>query len=330
MLKTALKPRWILALIGALVVATGFVLLSQWQFNRSETAPPPPASTTEQVVALTSHITPATDMMASSADQMVTATGSFLPGKQVLISSRIQDDKSGYWVVGSFLVDGAPDSNTIAVVRGWQPDESAPAPAPSGTIKLTGRLLPTEAPLARDLGQISYESLSVAELINIWDVPAYSAFIVAGPMTGANGVDVSAAATGLTQVDVGPQPQETQLNWLNIFYGIEWVVFAGFAVFLWYRLVADDYRRVREDIADAAALAAGIDPATVYGRAVARDTRAGSSDAASAQTEEPQVAEPETAKPHTAESQTEDSHTVESPTQMPLTEAPHTSPKDQS
>jgi hypothetical protein len=28
-------------------------------------------------------------------------------------------------------------------------------------------------------------------------------------------------------------------NLLNIFYAIEWVLFAGFAVFLWYRLVKD-------------------------------------------------------------------------------------------
>jgi hypothetical protein len=34
---------------------------------------------------------------------------------------------------------------------------------------------------------------------------------------------------------------------MNIFYAVEWVVFAGFAIFLWWRLVADDYRRTLED-----------------------------------------------------------------------------------
>ena len=29
------------------------------------------------------------------------------------------------------------------------------------------------------------------------------------------------------------------LNLLNIFYAVEWVIFAGFAIFLWYRLVKD-------------------------------------------------------------------------------------------
>lgn len=266
MLKTALKPRWILALVGALVVATGFVLLSQWQFNRSQTEAPPPVTTTERVVPLTGHLTPATDLMARDADQMVSAAGSFLPGKQILVKNRIEDGRTGYWVVAAFKVDGAPAGNIIPVVRGWQADDAAPAPAPPGTLGITGRLLPTEAPISQDAGQGAYASLSVAELINVWDVPSYSGFVVASSVTGADGADLSAAATGLVQVNVGPQPQERQINWLNIFYGIEWVVFAGFAVFLWYRLVADDFRREQEDIADAAALAAGLDPATVYRR----------------------------------------------------------------
>lgn len=266
MLKTALKPRWILALVGALVVATGFVLLSQWQFNRSQTEAPPPVTTTERVVPLTGHLKPATDLLARDADQMVSAAGSFLPGKQVLVGNRLQDGKKGYWVVAAFKVDGAPAGNTIPVVRGWQADDAAPAPAPDGALEITGRLLPTEAPISRDAGQVAYDSLSVAELINVWDVPSYSGFIAATAVTGADGADRSAAATGLVPVHVGPQPQERQLNWLNIFYGIEWVVFAGFAVFLWYRLVADDFRRKQEDIADAAALAAGLDPVDVYRR----------------------------------------------------------------
>lgn len=261
MLKTALKPRWILALLGALAVATGFVLLSQWQFNRSQDAPPPPPSTTEKTVPLTGHFEPAQDMMASEADQIVSAEGSFLPGKQILVRGRINDGVTGYWVVAPFAVDGAPDRNTIPVVRGWQPTDAVPTPAPAGKLELIGRLLPTEAPIDETAGASSFPSLSVAQLINVWDVPSYSGFIVANDVTGANGEPAGAQSAELDPVQVGPQPQEQPLNWLNIFYGIEWVVFAGFAVFLWYRLIADDYRRQLEDAADEAAIAAGLAPA---------------------------------------------------------------------
>ncbi|MER2138315.1 MAG: SURF1 family protein, partial [Arthrobacter sp.] len=53
--------------------------------------------------------------------------------------------------------------------------------------------------------------------------------------------------TGLQTVTVAPQPQETTVNWLNIFYAVEWVVFAGFSVFLWWRLLADSYQRSLEE-----------------------------------------------------------------------------------
>lgn len=250
MLKTALKPKWILALVGALLAATGFVLLSQWQFSRSEEEPPPPAATTEAAVPLTEHFKPAKVMYASEADQVVDATGRFLPGKQVLVGNRLQDGTKGYWVVAAFAVDGAPARNTIPVVRGWQPDDAAPPALPDGKLKVTGRLLPTEAPIDGKPKEDALASLSVAQLVNIWDVPSYSGFIVAFDATTAGGADAGARAAGLEQVTAGPQPQERQLNWLNIFYGIEWFVFAGFAVFLWWRLVADDYRREQEDLED--------------------------------------------------------------------------------
>lgn len=251
MFKTALKPKWILALVGALLAASGFVLLSQWQFSRSQDAPPPPVSTTESAVPLTSHFKPATVMFESAADQVVSASGHFVDGKQVLVRNRLQDGNKGYWVVAAFEVDGAPKHNTIPVVRGWQPEPTPPPAAPAGALDLTGRLLPTEAPIdGKPDGNPGLKSLSVAQLINIWDIPSYSGFIVAFDVATPAGADAGASAAGLEQVNVGPQPQDQELNWLNIFYGIEWFVFAGFAVFLWWRLVVDDYRREQEDLED--------------------------------------------------------------------------------
>ena len=64
--------------------------------------------------------------------------------------------------------------------------------------------------------------------------------------TGVDGIDVYAAyvverdaPAGLAQIDSPPPIQQSTLNWLNIFYAAEWVIFAGFAIFFWYRLVKD-------------------------------------------------------------------------------------------
>ena len=40
-----------------------------------------------------------------------------------------------------------------------------------------------------------------------------------------------------------PPNREVSLNLLNVFYAAEWVIFAGFAVFLWWRLVRDEWEK---------------------------------------------------------------------------------------
>ncbi|MEE2521239.1 SURF1 family cytochrome oxidase biogenesis protein [Pseudarthrobacter sp. J75] len=260
MWKTALKPQWIAGFVFAIVVSGVFVLLSQWQFGRSTTPEIPVNPATEDVRPLTGTLDPGSFFPGSVADQMVAATGEYDPAKQVLVAERLKDGAKGYWVVDAFKVDGAPALEGVAaspetwipVARGWVADpEAAPAP-PSGIITLTGRLLPSEAPLANVDPQPGWASaVSAAELINQWNVSSYPAFIAATSEM-AGGADVSAAAveSPLEPLEIGPQPPGQKVNWLNLFYSLEWVVFAGFALFIWWRLVRDDYNRDREEELD--------------------------------------------------------------------------------
>jgi cytochrome oxidase assembly protein ShyY1 len=255
--KTALKPRWIAGFVFAIAVSGVFVLLSQWQFGRSTQPEVPTNPATEQVRPLTDTLQPGEFFHGTDADQMVSAEGSYDPAKQLLVPGRLHDGKTGYWVVSAFAVDGAPaltgaaasPQTWIPVARGWVAEPGdAPAP-PSGTLELTGRLLPSEAPVpgtAPKPGEAT--AVSVAELINYWEVSSYPGFVAATAEV-ANGVDVSAAAVQgeLLPLDIGPQPPAQQINWLNLFYSLEWVVFAGFALFIWWRLVKDDYHRDLEE-----------------------------------------------------------------------------------
>jgi cytochrome oxidase assembly protein ShyY1 len=187
---------------------------------------------------------------------MVSVDGAFLPGTRMLVENRLRDGEEGLWVVQAFAVDPAPDAApgegaVIPVVLGWvaAAEDAASVPQQQGAAAVVGRLLPPEAPVAQRNADGQVPSLSTAELSNVWDATAYAAFIVATDVT----VDGAAVpfADGMEPVVVGPQPQDTPINWLNIFYAVEWVVFAGFAFFLWWRLVADDHRRTLEDAADA-------------------------------------------------------------------------------
>jgi surfeit locus 1 family protein len=68
------------------------------------------------------------------------------------------------------------------------------------------------------------------------DRPVYFGYVTAAEPIG-----------GLEAIVSPPPEQQAELNWLNVFYAIEWIVFAGFAVFVWYRLVKDAVQREREE-----------------------------------------------------------------------------------
>lgn len=283
MLRTALKPQWIAALVGALVVSWVFVLLSQWQFSRSVSEAPPAARTTEEVRPLGDVLRPGEAFPGTAADQMVTLSGSYDPKRQVLVRDRLQDGRTGWWIVTAFAVDGAPSvggerGTVIPVARGWIASPEQASQPPSGALKLTGRLLPSEAPKAEhDVAAGQVPTLSVAQLINVWDVPSYPGFVSATAQVTSAGAPVQAAA-GLEPLSIEAQPLEQPVNWLNIFYAVEWVVFAGFSIFLWWRLVRDDYERTQDALADAAEAEAHTDAGAEPG------TR---SDSAEASTDQP-------------------------------------------
>lgn len=260
MWKTARKPRWIAGFIFAIAISGVFVLLSQWQFGRSVQPEVTVSPTTEQVQPLLDTLAPGEFFHGSDADQMVSASGTYDPNRQVLVPDRLKDGASGYWVVSAFAVTGAPvlqgaaatPQTWIPVARGWVAHPGDVAAPPSGLIELTGRLLPSEAPLpakAPAAGEAS--AVSVAELINRWNISSYPGFVSATAEI-SGGKDVSAAAVPgtLQPLEIGPQPPAQKVNWLNLFYSLEWVVFAGFALFIWWRLVKDDYQRDLEELDD--------------------------------------------------------------------------------
>jgi len=257
--KTALQPRWIAGLVFAIAVSGVFVLLSQWQFGRSTQPEVPVNPATEQVQALTKTLQPGDFFRGSVADQMVEASGTYDPAKQVLVAGRLKDGKTGYWVVTAFAVTDAPvlkgaaasPKTYIPVARGWIADPADASAPPSGVIRLTGRLLPSEAPVPNAAPEPGHASaVSVAELINAWNVSSYPAFVSATAEKSGTADVGAAAGSGLEPLSIPAQPPAEKVNWLNLFYSVEWIVFAGFALFIWWRLVKDDYRRSLEDAED--------------------------------------------------------------------------------
>jgi len=265
MLQMMLRPRWVLALLAALAIAAGFALLGQWQLERAVEQAVVIERPTEEVRPLAEVAEPDGPTEQAATGQRVEVTGSYVAGDTVLVEGRLNDGVAGYWVVAHLEVTDATPGG-LPVALGWAPDEDAAREAADrfdASIEaegvpatVVGRFLPSEAPVAPDddADPHAMQTVAVAQLINVWagydDRPVYFGYVTAAE-----------PAPGLAAISSPPPEVQAELNWLNIFYAVEWVVFAGFAVFLWYRLVRDAVEREREEAEQASATAADRDPA---------------------------------------------------------------------
>ncbi|MCU1579498.1 MAG: hypothetical protein JWP19_1702 [Rhodoglobus sp.] len=232
--RIARRPRWIGALILALAVAAGFAALGQWQLARSFESAVVPDQQTETVVALESVAKPQSPVLSIATGQLVSVDAQFVAGDYVVLSDRVNLAAPGYWVVGHAVL---PDGASLAVALGWAATADAAASAiqaleqhpPAAAI--TGRYLPSESAQETDFEHGKHSSLAVADLLNTWGSVPHGVY--GGYLVSREVVD------GLDLIDSPAPSTEVSLNLLNIFYAIEWVIFAGFAIFLWYRLVKD-------------------------------------------------------------------------------------------
>ena len=237
----ARQPKWIGALVLALAVAAGFAALGQWQLSRAVEGGTVSHEQTETVVPLASIATPQKPMPADTTGQVVSLDATFAPDDYTVLSGRTNLSAPGYWVVGHAIVS---DGASLAVALGWASDADAAAsavaklkdtPPPSA---ITGRYLPSESPQESDFEAGAHTTLAVADLINTWGTApdgVYGGYVVS-----------FATVPGLDKIDSPPPSTEVSVNLLNIFYALEWVIFAGFAIFLWWRLVKDAWELEQE------------------------------------------------------------------------------------
>lgn len=237
MWRVAVRPKWIGALIVALAVAGAFAALGQWQLERSIASGEVAERTTEVRVPLSKLTTPGTAVTGVTDGQLVSTSGVFIDEDFVILQDRLHRGDSGWWLVGHLRVD-EPVGAGVAVALGWASTEVAATQArdalaaESAPAELTGRYLVGESAQQTDFEAGKLQALAPATLVNLWNEVD-----PAGVFGGFVASDIP--APGLTVIDAPPPAEDVEINWLNIFYAAEWVIFAGFAVFLWYRLVKD-------------------------------------------------------------------------------------------
>ncbi|MDI3384627.1 SURF1 family protein [Streptomyces sp. B-S-A8] len=167
-----------------------------------------------------------------TSGKRATATGHW--DRQLIVPERQLDGRQGYYVLGLLRTDGG---KALPVVRGWMPGSASKAKAPelpSGEVTVTGALQASENSGTDGVhkegglpkGQLGM--ISAASLVNLVPYEVYDAWVtVDGDVDGMTAVPPSA-----------PEGSGLDLKaFQNLGYTGEWFIFAGFVLFMWFRLL---------------------------------------------------------------------------------------------
>jgi cytochrome oxidase assembly protein ShyY1 len=254
----ARTPAWLGRLAIALALAAVFALLGQWQLSRAV----PAANPTPSPIS-----TPGATSGGELVGLRVFTVQPDLNNLEI-ISRRFQPlGDAGFWLISNskVLVSQKPTDvgRELTVAWGWAPTFERAVAAHvkfqsgrfgRGGVEISGVLSDSEAPTqGHPEKPFLFDSLSVAQLINVYKPvqarDSFDQFLVFQPLAE------SEFAPGLDPIALKNAPKQPldNVNWLSAFYAIEWTVFAGFAVFMWWRLVEDERLRRRAEAEAAAA-----------------------------------------------------------------------------
>ncbi|WP_179382165.1 SURF1 family protein [Streptomyces sp. SA15] len=245
MYRFLLTPRWWGINVFVLLAIPFCIFMGSWQLSRFEQRVEDHRSAGEQAaVAKREAARPLTELLPvdkATVGKQVTASGRY--GKQLLVPDRELDGKSGSYVLTLLHTD---EGKALPVVRGWLPGAADPAKAPAaprGEVTVTGALQASETPGDNGVsaqgglpaGQTA--AISAASLVNLVPDDVYDAWVTLD--RGDSGMKaVPAAAPADTGLDLKA--------FQNLGYTGEWFVFAGFVVFMWFRLLRREVEFLRD------------------------------------------------------------------------------------
>ncbi|MFJ7075664.1 SURF1 family protein [Streptomyces sp. NPDC098781] len=245
MYRFLLTPRWWGINVFVLLAIPFCVFMGSWQLSRFEARVEDHRSAGAQAEENKREAArPLAELLPvdkATSGRQATASGRY--DKQLLVPGRELDGKQGYYVLTLLRTD---DGEALPVVRGWLPGDAdrADAPAaPTGEVEVTGALQASEVPGENGVptqgglpsGQTG--AISAATLVNLVPYDVYDAWITLD-RADAGMKAVPATAPGDTGLDLKA--------FQNLGYTGEWFVFAGFVVFMWFRLLRREVEFARD------------------------------------------------------------------------------------
>ncbi|MBE7364172.1 SURF1 family protein [Corynebacterium aurimucosum] len=257
MLKTFLKPGWVLSLIFIVAFSyLSFTVLAPWQLNKDA-----------QIVernhlieeAYDADPQPVTEVFSADGSlhkewERVELTGHYLSEDEVLLRLRPVESAPGFQSLVPFETESG---ETFLVNRGWMPTDegnSVPhiAPAPQGKVTIVAMARyderkHTSAPI-EEQGYTQVYSINTEQIAELVDVPLAHDYLQLSPEQPG-------------ELHALPVPKLDRGNHLS--YGYQWIAFGvmaplGFAYFVWSEI--RERRRARDEdalIAEATAAATG-------------------------------------------------------------------------
>lgn len=236
MLRAALTRRLMGLFVLMIVLVVAFILLGIWQLDVARSVGHGSANAAMQdrpVVSITAAMQPAQSFPRDGSLRPVRAVGHYDSARQELVAGRTLGGRDGFWVLTPLVIDA--NGARLGVVRGFVTDPKAPVPLTgTGQVTVTGALAPGESPdpTVYPPGQIG--AINLAVLANTWGGTVYNSFVFATAETPA-------ATAAPIQKFPPPQPGGGGFHLLNAGYAVQWWAFACFAVYVWVRMVRDEY-----------------------------------------------------------------------------------------
>lgn len=237
--------------LGVAAVAA-CLILAIWQWDRAHVQ----QSTTSTEVKEFAELSPLRDYLpVASVGVPTSVTGTWQPDERIVMADRVSNGPAmvnpdptsevimewaipiGFWVVDIMELE---DGSSLGVVRGFTPtvDELSAA---KGVETITGVMQPSE----------DFPGLKLVNGIK----PLTTAMIVENSRTIAH--DGYLVATSKSEelelvTPIFAEPISQGLNWRNVTYTFNWVLFAVIVGFMWVRVARDEIQltQIAKDHAD--------------------------------------------------------------------------------
>lgn len=239
-----LEPRLLGLHLGALIAILTCVAFANWQWERAHGQNVPAVSN-----ASFAKLSPLRDYLPrSSIGVKTTVTGTWLPMAQIIAQERPQDGRKlintnpedprreidyelGRWFVDVLKLD---DGSVLGVVRGWRAGSQLVKPA-TGRASVTGYLQPSEdSPdveiFIKSTGGDVPLALTTTQIVERSGSTAHDGYLV----------EAVAIPELKTVTPIYSSAMKINLQWRNVLYTFNWIVFALIIGFMWIRVVQDE------------------------------------------------------------------------------------------